>query len=61
MLKTQVMTFLTGKRINTQLFIDGAVTLYIEETQIRNTTNKGTQKMTFSDWRNAYALGRMLD
>jgi len=39
-----VMTLPIKKRINTGLFIGRRVTLYIKETQVRDTTNEGYQR-----------------
>jgi len=40
-----VTIFPIEKRINTELFIDGTAALYIGETQIKELTNEGDQRV----------------
>jgi len=44
-MKIPVLAFLIKKSINTELLIERLAAFYVGETQIRDTTNKGDQKM----------------
>jgi len=52
-----VMTFPIKLRINTELFIDRLVALYIGETLIRMLTKQDDQPVVQADWRNEHTFG----